>query len=143
MSIYALLALGICYVLLIGGAELSAGSIVGITGMTFVVLMRANVPFVLTLIITIALGTFVGLCNGFMVAKMKMIPFIATLGMQYICRGFCQIIANGQSISLRTAVTDDAPLQRLHLHRFRPYRQRHPHGNGHYRHLLRDPLHHS
>ncbi len=108
MSIYALLALGICYVLLIGGAELSAGSIVGITGMTFVVLMRANVPFVLTLIITIALGTFVGLCNGFMVAKMKMIPFIATLGMQYICRGFCQIIANGQSISLRTAVTDDA-----------------------------------
>lgn len=106
MSIYALLALGIAYVLIIGGAELSAGSLVGITGMTFVVLMRAGVPFVLTLLLTIVMGTLLGFLNGFMVAKMKLIPFIATLGMQYVARGFCQIIANGKSISLASAVTD-------------------------------------
>lgn len=106
MSIYALLALGIAYVLIIGGAELSAGSLVGITGMTFVVLMRAGVPFAVSLIGTIVMGTLLGFLNGFMVAKMKLIPFIATLGMQYVARGFCQIIANGKSISLASAVPD-------------------------------------
>lgn len=110
MSIYALLALGICYVLIVGGAELSAGSIVGITGMTFVVLMREGIPFPLSLLLTILLGIFLGFCNGFMVAKMKLIPFIATLGMQYVARGFCQIIADGKSISLASAV----PNQKLY-----------------------------
>ena len=108
MSIYALLALGISYVLIVGGAELSAGSLVGITGMTFVVLMREGIPFPITLIVTILLGVFLGFLNGFMVAKMKLIPFIATLGMQYVARGFCQIIANGKSISLATAVTNES-----------------------------------
>jgi ribose transport system permease protein len=108
MSIYCTLALGICYVLLVGGAELSAGSIVGLTAMTFVATMRAGLPFVPALLATILVGMLVGLCNGFMVTKMRIIPFIATLGMQYIARGFCQIISNGQTISMRSAVSDDA-----------------------------------
>ena len=107
MAIYCTLALGICYVLLVGGAELSAGSIVGLTAMTFVVTMRADIPFVLSLLITLAVGLVIGLANGIMVTKMHLIPFIATLGMQYIGRGFCQIIANGQTISLRSAVKSD------------------------------------
>ncbi|HIU34896.1 MAG TPA: ABC transporter permease [Candidatus Pullichristensenella excrementigallinarum] len=110
MSIYALLALGICYVLLIGGAELSAGSIVGVTAMTFLVLMREGLPFPVSLIITIIMGLVIGFLNGFMVAKMKMIPFVATLGMQYVARGFCQIIGNGQTIALTTAVKDEGLL---------------------------------
>ena len=107
MSIYALLALGISYVLIVGGAELSAGSLVGITGMTFVVLMKNSMPFVFALVLTILLGIFLGFLNGFMVAKMKLIPFIATLGMQYVARGFCQIIADGKSIALASAVPDE------------------------------------
>ncbi|MEG1515607.1 MAG: ABC transporter permease [Clostridia bacterium] len=107
MAIYCLLALGICYVLLVGGAELSAGSIVGLTGMTFVCSLQAGQPVIVAILLALAIGMVVGICNGFMVAKMKLIPFIATLGMQYIARGFCQIIANGTSVSLRNAVTDD------------------------------------
>lgn len=107
MSIYCLLALGICYVLLVGGAELSAGSIVGLTGMTFVITMQGGLPFIPALLLTILVGLAVGICNGFMVAKMKLIPFIATLGMQYIGRGLCQIVANGKSVSLRSAVPNE------------------------------------
>lgn len=106
MSIYALLALGISYVLLVGGAELSAGSLVGITGMSFVVMLRTGFSIIPCLLITVVLGLFLGFLNGFMVAKMKLIPFIATLGMQYVARGFCQIIADGKSISLASVVSD-------------------------------------
>ena len=107
MSIYALLALGISYVLLIGCAELSAGSIVGLTAMAFVTLMINGVHFIIAGLVSLCIGLLIGFINGFMVTKMGLIPFIATLGTQYIGRGFCQIISNGQSLSLRSAVTDE------------------------------------
>lgn len=108
MAIYALLALGIAYVLIIGGAELSAGSIVGITGMIFVLALQAEINVFLSAVLAMGVGLLCGFCNGFMVTKMKMIPFIATLGMQYIARGVTQLLSRGSSISLRTAVSDEA-----------------------------------
>lgn len=107
MSIYSLLALGISYVLLIGAAELSAGAVVGLTSMTFVIMMSKGVDFIVAMLISLVIGMLMGFMNGFMVTKMKLIPFIATLGTQYIGRGFCQIMSDGQSMSLRSAVTDD------------------------------------
>lgn len=107
MAIYALLALGISYVLIVGGAELSAGSIVGVTGMVFVLALQAEINVFLSMVLAMLVGILCGFCNGFMVTKMKMIPFIATLGTQYIARGVTQLLSNGSSISLRTAVSDD------------------------------------
>ena len=107
MAIYALLALGIAYVLIVGGAELSAGSIVGVTGMIFVLALRAEINVFLSAFLAILVGLFCGFCNGFMVTKMRMIPFIATLGTQYIARGVTQLLSNGSSISLRTALSDE------------------------------------
>ena len=106
MAIYALLALGIAYVLIVGGAELSAGSIVGVTGMIFVLALQAEINVFIAGVLALLVGMLCGFCNGFMVTKMKMIPFIATLGMQYIARGVTQLLSRGSSISLRTAVTD-------------------------------------
>lgn len=107
MAIYALLALGISYVLIVGGAELSAGSIVGVTGMIFVLALQAGINVFVSMFLGLLVGFFCGFCNGFMVTKMKMIPFIATLGTQYIARGVTQLLSNGSSISLRTAVSDE------------------------------------
>lgn len=107
MAIYALLALGISYVLLVGGAELSAGSVVGVTGMVFVLAMQSGFHVILAMVSALLTGIFCGFCNGFMVTKMRMIPFIATLGTQYIARGVTQLLSKGSSVSLRTAVPEE------------------------------------
>lgn len=110
MAIYALLAMGISYVLIIGGAELSAGSVVGLSGMLFVVFLSNGIPVFFAALLSLVISVVIGIFNGFMVTKMHMIPFVATLGTQYIARGFTQILSSGSSISLRTALPDDGAL---------------------------------
>ncbi|QNM05253.1 ABC transporter permease [Qiania dongpingensis] len=106
VAIYATLACGISFVLIIGGAELSAGSVVGVAGAIFCVSLRAGIPAWICIIITIGCGILCGLFNGFLVTKMHLIPFIATLGTQYIFRGATYIISSGSSISVREVASE-------------------------------------
>jgi ribose transport system permease protein len=115
MAIYALLAMGMGYVLIIGGADLSAGAVAGLSGMLFTIFLSLGINAPLAVIFTLLISIAIGICNGFMVTKMHMIPFIATLGTQYIARGFTQILSNGSSISLRTASRSDALVTRLNF----------------------------
>ncbi|MDR1112244.1 MAG: ABC transporter permease [Bacteroidales bacterium] len=107
ISVYALLACGIAYVLIVAGAELSAGSIVGLTGMCFVVGLKLGLPVVPSIIFGLLSGLACGLVNGFLVTKMHLIPFIATLGTQYVYRGFTNLLTTGTSVSVRALVTDE------------------------------------
>ncbi|MCD2491640.1 ABC transporter permease [Lacrimispora sp. NSJ-141] len=111
VAVYATLACGISFVLIIGGAELSAGSVVGVSGAVFCVSLRAGIPAFACILITLACGMLCGLFNGFLVTKMHLIPFIATLGTQYIFRGATYIISNGSSISVREVASEgDLPV---------------------------------
>ena len=107
IAVYGILASGVAYVLIIGGAELSAGSTLGLTGMCFVVALRWGWNPMFAIIFAIVCGAFCGLINGFMVTKMHMIPFIATLGTQYVFRGFTNILTEGTSVAVRSLVSEE------------------------------------
>lgn len=107
VAIYATLACGISFVLIIGGAELSAGSVVGFIGALFAVMLGQGIPAGLCIVLGITGGALCGLFNGFLVTKMHLIPFIATLGTQYIFRGAAYLVSGGGSISVREAANEN------------------------------------
>lgn len=110
VAIYAVLACGISFVLIIGGAELAAGSTVGLTGVLLGLFIDAGIPVWVSFILVLVAGAFLGAFNGFLVTKMHLIPFIATLGTQYMYRGFTYILSSGTSISIRQVVKSEKDL---------------------------------
>ena len=110
VALYGILAIGMTYVIITGGIDLSVGAIVGLGGMIaggllqngltlemFGVTLYFSVPAVV--LITIAIGALIGLVNGLIITKFNVAPFIATLGMMYVARGFANIHSNGATYS--------------------------------------------
>ena len=109
VAIFALLSLGQLLVVLTGGIDLSVGSILGFTAVIAGFLLRGvpismfgvtlypNVPA--AVLIAIVLGGALGLINGVLVAKFKVAPFVATLGMLYVVRGFALLMTGGLTIN--------------------------------------------
>lgn len=97
----AVLAFGMLLVLLIGGIDISIGATVGLSGMATCLMMRdghITNPFVAYLF-AIVVGVACGLLIGVIVAKGKVIPIIATLGMQYIYRGLTYLVSKNLWVS--------------------------------------------
>jgi len=103
---YAIIAIGMTYVILSGGIDLSVGSIVGIVGMIVgwmlergVTIGDSKVYFSVwfVLLVGLAVGAFVGGVNGLLVTRFKVAPFIATLGTLYIARGFSALRSGGET----------------------------------------------
>lgn len=105
-SIYGLLALGMTLVIITGGIDLGVGAIVGLTGMIaggmlvegirlpwLAGTLYPNVPFIL--ITVCLLAVLIGAVAGFLVSKVKIPAFIATLGTMYVCRGFAMLRSGG------------------------------------------------
>lgn len=96
------------YVIITGGIDLSVGSVVGLGGMIGGYLIQKgltvggytlyfSVPMVI--LIVILPGCAIGWVNGAVITKLRVAPFIATLGTMYICRGFANIISTGRTFS--------------------------------------------
>ncbi|MGP9536410.1 ABC transporter permease [Brachybacterium sp. AOP43-C2-M15] len=109
VAIFALLSLGQLLVVLTGGIDLSVGSTLGFTAVIGGFLLR-GVPLsifgvtlypnvVASVVIAVALGGLIGLINGVLVARFKVAPFVATLGMLYVVRGFALLMTNGRTIN--------------------------------------------
>lgn len=96
-----ILAVGMTMVILIGGIDLSVGSIVFLSGVIAAYLLRASVaPLPAILIAFTGSGVLLGLWNGFWIAKFKIPPFIITLGMMIIAKGAGLFISNQQAITV-------------------------------------------
>ena len=97
----AVLAFGMLLVLLIGGIDISIGATLALSGMSTCLMMRDG--FITNPVIAFAfstlIGTLCGLAIGVVVSKGKVIPIIATLGMQYIYRGLTYFISKTQWVS--------------------------------------------
>ena len=101
----AILALGMLFVVLKGGIDLSVGSTVGLSGIVAGVLLdgwRLEIfdvvlypPVWVVVLASLAVGTFVGFINGSLVARFGVAPFIATLGTLYVARGAALLISDG------------------------------------------------
>ncbi|MBA4699277.1 MAG: ABC transporter permease [Ruminococcus sp.] len=88
-SINGFLAIGMTFVVLTGGIDLSVGSIVGASGMFAALVARTEtgMPWFLAVLTGLAVGLMLGLLNGIIIAYLKVPAFIATLGMLSIARG--------------------------------------------------------
>ena len=97
----AVLAFGMLLVLLIGGIDISIGATLALSGMSTCLMMRDG--FITNPVVAFAfstlVGTVCGLVIGVVVSKGKVIPIIATLGMQYIFRGLTYFISKTQWVS--------------------------------------------
>ena len=107
-SINGLLAIGMTLVIVSGGIDLSVGAIAGLCGMVAGALIDVGIPLPMfgvvlypharaAILIGIGAGAFVGAINGFVITRLKVTPFIATLGMMYIARGVALLSNNGST----------------------------------------------
>jgi ribose transport system permease protein len=97
--IVAIGALGMTLIIVSGGIDLSVGSVVAFTSVLGARLLVADVSPVLAMAAVILAGGAIGLINGTVIAGLRMMPFIVTLGMMGIVRGAAKWLSNKQTIS--------------------------------------------
>ncbi|MCP9770629.1 ABC transporter permease [Lacihabitans sp. LS3-19] len=100
VSINALLAFGVTFVIITGGIDLSIGSIVAVAGVVAALLAsQPDLPLIVPILGGLLAGLFIGFVNGIIITKSKIAPFIVTLGIMTIGRGLALILSKGRPIS--------------------------------------------
>lgn len=102
-AVLAITAVGMMMVIITSGIDLSIGSIMALGAMVGGTILKNNqaVPGVVIILVSIAVGIVCGFINGTLVAKLKILPIIATLGMMNIYRGLTYLVANGSWVNNR------------------------------------------
>ena len=98
-SINAIIAVGLTFVIISGGIDLSVGSIVAFSGVVMASLLSRDVPWPFAIAAGLATGLGSGLLNGLLISLGRLPPFIATLGMMSMARGGALLYTEGRPIS--------------------------------------------
>lgn len=98
-SINAIVAVGMTFVIISGGIDLSVGSIVALSGVVLGALLQDGQPLAVALAAALAVGIACGLLNGALVSVGGLPPFIATLGMMSVARGAALVFTEGRPVS--------------------------------------------
>jgi ribose transport system permease protein len=98
-TIIGIVAVGMTFVIVTGGIDLSVGSIVALAGIVFGLVFRGTGSVPAAVLAGIGAGTACGLVNGLLVTAGRLPPFIATLGMMSVARGVALMLADGRPIS--------------------------------------------
>lgn len=105
-AVNGILALGATFVIITAGIDLSVGTVMTLSAvMTGVFITFWGLPIPVGVIGGLATGSLAGLINGTIIAKMRIPPFVATLGMLYIAKGLSLVISG-----LKPIYFSDAPL---------------------------------
>ncbi|NHT75654.1 monosaccharide ABC transporter membrane protein (CUT2 family) [Rhizobium sp. PP-F2F-G38] len=111
VSVIGIIAVGVTQVIITGGIDLSSGSVVGMTAMISASVAQAStwpravypsltdMPFIVPIALGIGIGLLAGFVNGQLIARTKIPPFIATLGMMVSARGISKWYTKGQPVS--------------------------------------------
>ncbi len=120
VAIIGIIALGVTQVIILGGIDLSSGPLVAATAMIAMSFAQTelvngnpnpkavfgtwsmDLPTLVPVLVGLAFGAFIGFINGSLIARARLPPFIATLGMFLICRGIAQWWTRGNPISFPT-----------------------------------------
>ncbi len=78
-----------------GNIDLSVGGILGLTSVIFSLLVKAQLGYLVSTLLTLALGIFLGYINGFLVVRLRIVPVIATLATMSLCIGFGKLLSPG------------------------------------------------
>lgn len=110
VALYGIMGIGMTYVLITGGIDLSVGAVAGLAGMIAGGLINQGLPLPmfgvtiyfsapLVFFITACVGIFFGWINGVIITKLNVVPFIATLGTMNIARGLANLRSGGSTFS--------------------------------------------
>lgn len=111
VAVIGIIAVGVTQVIITGGIDLSSGSVVGVTAMIAASVAQAStwpralypaltdLPAIVPIGLGLCVGLLAGLINGWLIAKTKIPPFIATLGMMVSARGLSKWYTKGQPVS--------------------------------------------
>lgn len=94
-----LLGIAATCVIITGGIDLSSGSVLALSGVVAALLVKQGMPVALAMGCGIAVGALCGLINGFCITRLKLPPFIATLGMMLIARGVALQLTGARAVS--------------------------------------------
>jgi ribose/xylose/arabinose/galactoside ABC-type transport system permease subunit len=106
VAIVLVLALGQTYVIITGGIDLSVGYVMGLATIVISMIMRQLIGYPLPVALLagvaggLSVGLIAGLFNGYMVAKLGITPFIATLGTYGIAEGLAYVLSGGPPVSI-------------------------------------------
>lgn len=99
VAVLSILSVGMTYVIISGGMDLTVGSMLGLTGVICAKLLAgAGMNPVLAILITLALATAFGTITGFLIVSLKVPAIVITLGMMTVARGLAFIISGGLPI---------------------------------------------
>jgi ribose transport system permease protein len=96
-STTTLMGIGVTFAIITGGIDLSIGSVIALSGTIAVMAAMAGVPIWISMLIGLLVGVACGLANGLLITKLKLPPFIATLGMMRVSRGIALTITNANA----------------------------------------------
>ena len=97
--IVAIGALGMTVVMISGGIDLSVGSVIALASVVAAVALRNGMAPIAAVLAGIAIGGVVGFINGLAITTLRVVPFIATLGMLGVARGVAKYFANQQTVN--------------------------------------------
>ncbi|WP_245463025.1 ABC transporter permease [Mesorhizobium sp. M7D.F.Ca.US.005.01.1.1] len=103
VALFGIVSVGMTFVILTRGIDLSVGSIVGVVAVATALLLSSGVPIPLAVIAALGMGALFGTINGAGVVFFGMPPFIMTLGTLVMGRGIAMTIANGEPKTLGDA----------------------------------------
>jgi ribose/xylose/arabinose/galactoside ABC-type transport system permease subunit len=103
IAIIGIIGVGMTFVILTAGIDLSVGSIVGFVAVISASMLRAEMPWFIVIPLGLAAGGAIGALNGFGITRGNLQPFIMTLGMLVIARGVTMTYSQGQPVSIGAA----------------------------------------
>lgn len=93
--------IGVLFLLITRDFDLSVGSGMALVGLVMAILIAKTGNLALGLLGGVATGITIGTINGFLVTRLKMASFIATLGTLYMARSLCNVITQGKAVSVQ------------------------------------------
>ena len=97
---WGLFAIGQAFIIIVGEIDLSMGAVLAFSSISFSYMLQSGMNIFLAIIITFAISVACEMINAFVVLKLNVPVFIATLGMQYICKGLANVVNYGAAVAI-------------------------------------------
>lgn len=98
-SINAIIAVGLTFVIITAGIDLSVGSILAFSGVVLASVLNAGIPVPIAMLTGLGVGFLCGIVNGLLISYGRLPPFISTLGLMSVARGAALLYTHGRPIS--------------------------------------------
>jgi ribose transport system permease protein len=98
-TINLIIAIGMTYVILTAGIDLSVGAVLALSTVVTADLLQRGVPILPTVLLGLTLGGVLGMASGLLISRVKVPPFVATVGMMTVARGLALTYTQGRPIT--------------------------------------------